>query len=188
MTSPLMVDDTDDDNIFSELNSDLARLDSEAEAILNSIRNETNEARSRSETSSIHDASEDAWASHEGDMHDDDEMNDEILRLGSVVASLQQDLDTMSVTTLTSTVSTLDSPAGAPPPESIGGSRADDLMEFIRAKRLYGPGVGGKVTNIPLVVVNFLLWAIVALLTIHVKHGTLDERGALPYIPTFGND
>ena len=31
-------------------------------------------------------------------MHDDDEMNDEISRLGSVVASLQQDLDNVAHT------------------------------------------------------------------------------------------
>jgi len=187
MTGPAVVDDADDDHIFSELNSDLARLDSEAEAILNSIRNEVTETQSRSETSSIN-ASEDACSSHDDEIHDDDEMNDEILRLGSVVASLQHDLDNMSVTTVTSAVSTLDSPAHSPPPEGCARFGSDDIMEFIRTKQLYGPGVGGQERNIPLILVNVLVWTIVIILVIHVKSGPLNEQGGLDYFPTFGAD
>lgn len=185
MTDPIVHDDDDDnDNIFSEFNSDLDRLDSEAEAILNSIRNEqVSETRSRSESSDV--CSEDA-SGHDDDMHDDDEMNDEILRLGSVVASLQHDLDNMSVATVTSTVSTsLDTPAGSPPHESFARV---DIMEFIQLKRLYGLGIGGQETNIPLIVVNVLVWAVVIVLVIHVKHGALNEQGCLAFLPTFGAD
>lgn len=196
MTDPYaVVDDGEEDNMFSELSSDLARLDSEAEAILNSIRNEAaseTSRQSRSDTSSPvipDDSDSESIRQDDGDMHDDDEMNDEILRLGSIVASLQQDLDTMSVTTVTSTVSTLDSPsASRPSPENhYARFNRQQVLQFIHSKKLYGPGVGGQATNVPLVVLNVLVWTIVFALVVHVKQGALNEQGGgLTFLPTFG--
>lgn len=191
---PPVVDDGDDDNILSEFDSDLARLDSEAEAILNSIRNETSESRPRSETSSPmqESASDGGYSSspdEQDDMHDDDEMNDEILRLGSVVASLQQDLDNMNVdvATVTNTKkSTLESPvASAPPlPESV---ESDAVVDLIQSKEQYSTGTGGNEVSIPLVFVNLLVWAAVIVLAIHVRSGSLDEDGGgFAFLPSFG--
>ena len=68
LSSPVDDADMDDDhdNLFSELNLDIARLDSEAEAILDSIRNETNEARSADgENSSTQNMSDDGCSGDE---------------------------------------------------------------------------------------------------------------------------
>lgn len=165
-----------DDNIFSEFDSDLARLDSEAEAILNSIRNEG----SASENSSVNDSSGDDCCSRadgsDPDDDDDDEMTDEILRLGSVVASIQRDMNKTSVNSVMSALSTVGSPC-------TKKSLVKSQIEFIRPKRLCSLAPGGKgVSKLLLTTVAFI-WAIVIILTLHVKH--LSGEDGLDFFPSW---
>lgn len=165
-----------DDNIFSEFNSDLARLDSEAEAILNSIRNEGSE----SESSSVNDSSGDCGSqvdeSDPDDDNDDDEMTDEIRRLGSVVASIQRDMNNTSVNSVINALSTVGSPSKEKP-------LVDNQVEFIRPKRLCGLVPCGQEASKLLLMTISLVWAIVIILALHVKH--LKGEGGLDYSPTW---
>lgn len=192
-------DHDEDDHMFSQFNSDLARLDSEAEAILNSIRNEETSSETpsscRSSSPVIHDDScSDECSSHEDEIHDDDEMNDEITRLESVVASLQQDLDITNITTVTSAtlcpMSELPSSTHVSPcPESSKLiSCSDGALNFIHSKQLCSPRIGGMKMSVLLLLANVLIWGAVIALVIHVQSATLNEDGGgLTYLPTFGN-
>lgn len=163
-----------DDNIFSEFNSNLARLDSEAEAILNSIRNEGSE----SESSSVNDSSGDDFGSQVdgSDPDDDDEMTDEILRLGSVVASIQRDINNTSVNSVMSALSTVGSPYKKKP-------LVDNQIDFIRPKRLCGPVPSGLGASKLLLMTTAFVWAVVIILAFHVKH--LNGEDGLDYFPTW---
>jgi hypothetical protein len=159
------------DNMFSEFNSDLARLDSEAEAILNSIRNEKGE-RSESESSTLNDQSDNDCDSQDGsDLHDDDELTDELLRLGSVVASIQQDMEKMSVNPEISQISALSAaehtPSKTNPPE----------VKSSQSKRV----TGGQKASMLLLLSASLIWALVIILGLHVNN--LNGKGGLDFFP-----
>lgn len=195
--------DDRDDSILAGFDSDLARLDSEAEAILKSIRNDderndtlgSDTPPARFENDSL------STCSHsEDDIMDDDEMNDEILRLGSVVASLQQDLDNMNdvLPPPASMLSTTSSSADNDEKSVEQGSdvphngvpaidKRSSILNFILTNNLYGPGVGGQEVKLPLVAISFVIWFIVILLVIHVRTCPLDEYGkGLTLFPKIG--
>eukprot|EP00544_Gedaniella_sp_CCMP2646_P014086 CAMPEP_0202480882 /NCGR_PEP_ID=MMETSP1361-20130828/699_1 /ASSEMBLY_ACC=CAM_ASM_000849 /TAXON_ID=210615 /ORGANISM="Staurosira complex sp., Strain CCMP2646" /LENGTH=164 /DNA_ID=CAMNT_0049108355 /DNA_START=166 /DNA_END=657 /DNA_ORIENTATION=- len=155
-----LIGNHDDDNILSEFDSDLARLNREAEAILNSIRHE-NAAESLlrpcSPSVTSDDDDEDACNSKEDDMHDDDEMNDEILRLGSVVASLQQDLDNVANTV----TDEFESPVASEPPNECKSAmdRNDRFTDWVTpSQRTCESTMGGEKMNAPLILANLLVW------------------------------
>lgn len=182
-----LIGNHDDDNILFEFDSDLARLNQEAEAILNSIRHESSAAESllRSCSPSVTSDDEDACTSKEDDMHDDDEMNDEISRLGSVVASLQQDLDNVANTV----TDEFESPVASEPPNECKSAmdRNDGLTDLVTpSKRTCESTMGGEKMNAPLILANLLVWTVVVVLVLHVKYTTLDnDRGTLPFLPVF---
>lgn len=190
-----VVDHDKGDNILWEFDSNLARLNQEAEAILNSIRHESgasHQSLRRCETPvTSDDDNDDAYSNKENDdLHDDDEMNDEISRLGSVVASLQQDLDKVAhVVTSEFGVSVVDSPVVSSPLQVLSTS-AIDSNDDTRMTDLVKPSrrstMGRETMNVPLMLVNLLVWTVVVFLVLHVKYTALDnDRGSLPFIPVF---
>jgi hypothetical protein len=181
----------DDGSVGDMLDASLQRMNDEAEAIMNSIReelftpptNKTNPVTTHSDDDGDDDDDVDNGLS-EDEMHDDFEMDDELTRLNNVVASIKEDLDAQSVASMTSAISDID----GPPPhyrynQRTIAMRAQDAEQFLRSNKLYGPGVGGEETNTPLLVFTALVWAVLLVLVFHVKYGAMDENGSLDSLP-----
>mmetsp|Transcript_32742 Transcript_32742/g.54085 ORF Transcript_32742/g.54085 Transcript_32742/m.54085 type:complete len:185 (+) Transcript_32742:208-762(+) len=169
----------DYEDVAGILGEEMQRLDDEADAILNSIRNET----------ALSDGDNDTDKDDYDDMSDDydptemeDEMNDEILKLGTVTATLKQDLDEISVESMTSAMSNRDSLAGKYR-QSRSALAWEDAAHFLREKQLYGPGVGGSDRNTPLLVFTITVWSVLLVLVLHVRYGAMDASGNLSSMP-----
>lgn len=167
------IGDDYDDDVAGILGEEMERLNNEADAILDSIRNE------------VANSSEDDNASSDDYMSDDDyggemedEMNDEILNLGSVTANLRQDLDEVSVESMASALSNTNNNTYRYQPKILSG-------EFLREKQLYGPGVGGSERNTPLLAFCVTVWSVLIILVFHVRFGAMDEFGNLSSISEF---
>ena len=165
----------DDDDIAGMLGVEMQRLGEEADAIMNSIRNES--VASPLPSSSQPYFSKDDYDRANSDYDDDevdDEVNDEILKLGSVTANLRQDLDEISVESMSSYLSQQQYARGNEqvyryPRKSVA---LQDAADFLRQKKLYGPGVGGQERNTPLLIFAVLVWSVVLLLIMHVRYGS----------------
>lgn len=183
-TSPLAAGKTgDDDDCDMLLDASLQRMDDEAEAIMNSIREElftppSNKSNAGGAVDTVlDDLSED-------EMHDDFEMDDELSRLNNVVASIKEDLDAQSVVSMTSAISDIDGPpAYYRYPQRTIAMRAHEAEQFLQNNKLYGPGAGGEETNTPLLVFTVAVWTILIVLVFHVKYGSMDDNGSLPSLP-----
>ena len=157
------------------LDASLQRMDDEAEAIMNSIREElftppSNKSNAGGAVDTVlDDLSED-------EMHDDFEMDDELSRLNNVVASIKEDLDAQSVVSMTSAISDIDGPpAYYRYPQRTIAMRAHEAEQFLQNNKLYGPGAGGEETNTPLLVFTVAVWTILIVLVFHVKYGSMDS-------------
>eukprot|EP00542_Grammatophora_oceanica_P009584 CAMPEP_0194032904 /NCGR_PEP_ID=MMETSP0009_2-20130614/5749_1 /TAXON_ID=210454 /ORGANISM="Grammatophora oceanica, Strain CCMP 410" /LENGTH=207 /DNA_ID=CAMNT_0038673481 /DNA_START=85 /DNA_END=708 /DNA_ORIENTATION=- len=175
-----ITNDTDDVSNFAD---DFQRLDSAADAIMDSIRAEL--FAPPSETTSQPDAeSSDGVLTADNHLHDEDEMGDEIMRLGNVIADLKQDLDNQSVTSMTSALSNLDdTPVRYRYKPSALSMGAEEAEKFIRKNKLYGPGVGGDKPNTPLIAFTVVVWSFLLVLLYHVRFGDVDEEGFLAGLP-----
>ena len=194
------------DEIDAIISKDLQRLDSEAEAILDSIRNEALDtpvkqkktkdislSSSDDETQGFQkvrstllhddddDDDDDHYAHDDDDQLDEDEIGHEISRLNNVVRSIRQEVDAQSVDSMTSALSNLD--AAAPHYYKYHKRTVLAPQDFIRKNKLYGPGVGGPEPNTPLLLVTVAIWSVVLLLIIHVNYGTLSNQGELHSMP-----
>ena len=184
-------DDDDDDEIAGMLGVDMQRLGEEADAILNSIRNESGASP---EPSPSHPHSSRVDYDRDNSDYDDDEVddeiNDEIMKLGSVTANLRQDLDEISVESMSSYMSQQQYARSGEhvyryPRKSVA---LQEAANFLRQKQLYGPGVGGQERNTPLLTFTLVVWSVVLLLMVHVRYGTaIDEvTGTMEFaIPMF---
>ena len=181
--------------VSSILGEEMQRLDDEAEAILNSIRNET--VGSPSSDHGDEDNGTNHYPTHHHDSSDydddeiDDEINDEILKLGTVTANLRQDLDEISVESMTSHMSQQYNGRGEAAHQqqhyyrySRKALALEDAANFLRQKQLYGPGVGGQERNTPLLVVALVVWSILLMLVFHVRYGAMDETGMMTSAPS----
>lgn len=185
--------------VSSILGEEMQRLDDEAEAILDSIRNET----IGSPSDQHHDGDNNGGGDHNNNNyhshHDtsdydddeiDDEINDEILKLGTVTANLRQDLDEISVESMTSHLSQQYNARYEPQQEqyyrySRKGLALEYAANFLRQKNLYGPGVGGQERNTPLLVFAIAVWSILLMLVLHVRYGAMDEMGMMTMSSVF---
>jgi hypothetical protein len=177
----------DEASVGDMLDASLQRMNDEAEAIMNSIREElftppTNKTAAHSDEDGDDDDDDDRLS--EDEMHDDFEMDDELTRLNNVVASIKEDLDAQSVASMTSAISDIDGP---PPHYRYNhrtiAMRAQEAEQFLRSNKLYGPGVGGEETNTPLLIFTAVVWAVLIVLVFHVKYGAMDENGSLDSMP-----
>ena len=185
------IDDDDDDKIEGMLGVDMQRLGEEADAIMNSIRNES---VASPEPSPLHPPSNRVDYDRDNSDYDDDEVddeiNDEIMKLGSVTANLRQDLDEISVESMSSYMSQQhyarnDEHIYRYARKSVA---LQEAANFLRQKQLYGPGVGGQERNTPLLVFALVVWSVVLLLLVHVRFGSaIDEvTGTMAFVvPTF---
>jgi hypothetical protein len=177
--------------VSSILGEEMQRLDDEAEAILNSIRNET--VGSPSDHGGDDNGGNNYHTHHDSSDYDDDEIddeiNDEILKLGTVTANLRQDLDEISVESMTSHMSQQYNARGEAQQQhyyrySRKALALEDAANFLRQKQLYGPGVGGQERNTPLLVVAVVVWSILLMLVFHVRYGAMDETGMMTSSPS----
>jgi len=172
--------DAYDNSVGDVLDASLQKMDDEANAIMDSIREELFTPPSNK---SNHDRPDDNVLTDD-EMHDDFEMDDELTRLNKVVASIKEDLDAQSVASMASAISDID----GPPPryrysQRTIAIRVEEAEQFLRKNNLYGPGVGGEDTSIPLLVFTVAVWTMLLLLVLHVKFGALDENGNLNSLP-----
>jgi hypothetical protein len=166
----------DFEDVARMLGEDLQRLDDEADAILDSIRNET---FGSDEHVTVDHSSDD-----EGDDQVADEINDEILRLGTVIANIKQDLDEVSVESMTSALSNRDPGHYRYQQKTLA---LDSAGDFLRENKLYGPGVGGETRNWPLLFLTVSIWGVLVLLVLHVKYGAMDDNGNVSLVPASFN-
>lgn len=167
----------DDDDIAGMLGVEVQRLGEEADAIMNSIRNESVGSPLPSSSQPYSTRARGDYDRDNSDYDDDevdDEVNDEILKLGSVTANLRQDLDEISVESMSSYLSQQQYARGNEqvyryPRKSVALQEAAD---FLRHKQLYGPGVGGQERNTPLLVFAVMVWSVILLLMMHVRYGS----------------
>ena len=170
--------DDDDDDMAGMLGVDMQRL-GEADAIMNSIRNES--VASPQPSLSQHYPSRVDYDRENSDYDDDevdDEINDEIMKLGSVTANLRQDLDEISVESMSSYMSQQQYARNGEqvyryPRKSVAMQQA---ANFLRQKQLYGPGVGGQERNTPLLIFTLVVWSVVLLLMVHVRYGAAIDN------------
>jgi hypothetical protein len=168
----------DYEDMAGMLGEEMQRLDDEANAILNSIRNETAASGSDDDAADHYDDDDSRDDFDPSEM--EDEMNDEILKLDTVTANLRQDLDEVSVESMTSAMSNRDPGVYR---QSHRALALEDAAQLLRKKQLYGPGVGGSDRNNPLLVVTVLIWSVLLLLVFHVRYGAMDESGSLSSMP-----
>lgn len=171
----------------------MQRLDDEAEAILDSIRNETVGSPSDHDGDTNGGGGANYHSIHDSSDYDDDEIddeiNDEILKLGTVTANLRQDLDEISVESMTSHMSQQYNARHDLQQEqnyyrySRRSLALENAVNFLRQKHLYGPGVGGQERNTPLLVFAIVVWSVLLMLVLHVRYGEMDEMGMMT-LPT----
>lgn len=157
------------------LGEEMQRLDDEADAILDSIRNEiTGSPLEQNNSSSFDDYDENEV---------DDELHDEILKLGTVTANLRQDLDEVSVESMNSHLSQQQQQQYVYQRKTLQLEAGD----FLRHKQLYGPGVGGQERNTPLFMFAISVWSILVILVFHARYGNsaMDETGVISSMPRF---
>jgi len=192
-------EDDDEMEIGDLVSEELRALDNAADAILDSIRKEALDTppHAKKKTKSF-----DSYGSFDedegmvgGDDDDDfaterasgvfdhdEDMQEEIMRLNDVVASLKQEMDSQSVDTMTSALSNMDSTPQAYRYSSNTVLTAE-ATDFIRRNKLYGPGVGGAETNTPLLLFTLLVWGALVFLTLHLQNGGIDSSGEFVSVP-----
>ncbi len=164
----------DEDDPLHQLDKAIGRMESETDAILDSIRDDftppSNKKIRDVNTNAFFDTGkngnkEDSHPAVDPKTMDDsedwdDEIRDEIQNLVSVTEALRQDLDSQNVESMTTALSEEE--------DTQNGTKS------VETSKPRGMGESIVITSMAIVV-----WAIVVRLVLHVSYGELDAKGQL---------